>query len=155
VAHDAADLGRPLKIGGKARTAHPAAVANGNRADAYFDKLGRLVARPTVPRELAISGTVALTTGVETTLITAAAGTFHDLVTVFVCNSHATDTATLSFRDTTGGAVRFTLVVKAGETRFVTFPTPWPQSAANTNWTVQCAGSISTVFVSALAVKDV
>lgn len=42
VAHDAADSGNPIKIGGKARTAIPAAVANGDRVDAYFDEYGRL-----------------------------------------------------------------------------------------------------------------
>lgn len=43
VAHDAVDAGNPLKFGGKARTAQPAAVANSDRVDAYFDEYGRLV----------------------------------------------------------------------------------------------------------------
>jgi hypothetical protein len=44
VAHDAADSGKPLKIGGKATTAAPTAVsASGDRVDAFFDLLGRLV----------------------------------------------------------------------------------------------------------------
>lgn len=42
VAHDAADSGNPLKLGGKASTALPAAVANGDRVNAYFDEYGRL-----------------------------------------------------------------------------------------------------------------
>lgn len=41
VAHDAADSGNPLKIGGKASTSTPTAVANGDRVDAYFDSEGR------------------------------------------------------------------------------------------------------------------
>lgn len=43
VAHDAADSGNPLKMGGKALTtvATPAAVANGDRVDAWFDAQGR------------------------------------------------------------------------------------------------------------------
>lgn len=41
VAHDAADSGNPVKIGGKARTSAPTAVANGDRVDAYFDSAGR------------------------------------------------------------------------------------------------------------------
>jgi hypothetical protein len=43
VAHDAADSGNPLKIGGKASTgvAEPTAVANGDRTDAWFDEHGR------------------------------------------------------------------------------------------------------------------
>lgn len=40
-AHDAADSGNPVKIGGKAATSAPAAVANGDRVNAYFDDVGR------------------------------------------------------------------------------------------------------------------
>lgn len=43
VAHDAADSGNPLKIGGKAETTAPAAVADGDRVNAWFDEYGRLV----------------------------------------------------------------------------------------------------------------
>lgn len=41
-AHDATDRGSPTKIGGKANTSAPAAVAAGDRVDAYFDANGRL-----------------------------------------------------------------------------------------------------------------
>lgn len=40
--HDATDLGNPVKIGGKAATSAPSAVANGDRVNAYFDTSGRL-----------------------------------------------------------------------------------------------------------------
>ena len=43
VAHDAADSGNPIKVGGKARSSAPSDVANGDRVDAYFDQKGRLV----------------------------------------------------------------------------------------------------------------
>lgn len=42
VAHDAVDAGNPLKIGGKASTAKPAAVSDGDRVNAYFDVYGRM-----------------------------------------------------------------------------------------------------------------
>jgi hypothetical protein len=45
VAHDAVDSGNPEKIGGKAESTEPAAVADGDRVDAYFDLQGRLVVR--------------------------------------------------------------------------------------------------------------
>ena len=41
VAHDAADSGNPLKVGGKASTSAPTAVANGDRVDQWFDEFGR------------------------------------------------------------------------------------------------------------------
>lgn len=40
VAHDAADSGNPVKVGGKAHTSAPSAVANGDRVNAYFDDTG-------------------------------------------------------------------------------------------------------------------
>jgi len=41
-AHDAADAGNPVKIGGKARSGAPADVTANDRVDAYFDLKGRL-----------------------------------------------------------------------------------------------------------------
>lgn len=42
VAHDAADSGNPVKMGGKASTSTPAAVANGDRVDTFHDERGRV-----------------------------------------------------------------------------------------------------------------
>lgn len=39
-AHDAVDAGNPIKVGGKASTARPAAVAIGDRVNAWFDRNG-------------------------------------------------------------------------------------------------------------------
>lgn len=49
VAHDAVDSGNPVKIGGYAVTvgAQPGTVAAGDRVQAWFDQLGRLVIVPT------------------------------------------------------------------------------------------------------------
>jgi hypothetical protein len=43
VAHDAADAGNPVKIGGVARTAQATAVANGDRVDATYNVYGEQV----------------------------------------------------------------------------------------------------------------
>lgn len=48
VAHDFVDAGEPVKIGGKASTSQPTAVANSDRVDAYFDEYGRLHVRDIV-----------------------------------------------------------------------------------------------------------
>lgn len=45
-AHDAPDTGYPHKVGGKASATLPAAVASGDRVDAYFDVRGRTVVLP-------------------------------------------------------------------------------------------------------------
>lgn len=42
VAHDAADSGNPIKIGGKASTSTPSAVSNGDRVNAYFNATGSI-----------------------------------------------------------------------------------------------------------------
>jgi hypothetical protein len=42
VAHDAADSGNPVKIGGKANDGTPTGVANGDRVDAWFDSRGAM-----------------------------------------------------------------------------------------------------------------
>lgn len=41
IAHDVADSGNPVKIGGKAVTGAPSAVADGDRVDAHLDELGK------------------------------------------------------------------------------------------------------------------
>ncbi len=41
IAHDAADSGNPIKVGGKAEATIPTAVADGDRVDANFDLYGR------------------------------------------------------------------------------------------------------------------
>lgn len=46
VAHDAVDSGNPVKVGGKAAGALPAAVAALDRVDAYLDREGRQIVRP-------------------------------------------------------------------------------------------------------------
>lgn len=54
-AHDAVDAGNPIKIGGKAATAEPAAVTAGDRVNAWFDLSGRLH----VIADLGIAGDIA------------------------------------------------------------------------------------------------
>jgi len=46
VAHDSPDAGEPIKLGGKASTAIPTAVADADRVNAYFDEYGRLATLP-------------------------------------------------------------------------------------------------------------
>lgn len=41
-AHDAVDAGNPVKVGGKASASKPAAVANGDRVNAWLDEYGQI-----------------------------------------------------------------------------------------------------------------
>lgn len=62
VAHDAADSGNPIKVGGKAETTLPTAVADGDRVDALFNEYGELAVL-TGERRITISQTPTITAG--------------------------------------------------------------------------------------------
>lgn len=47
-AHDASDSGDPVKVGGKAESTLPSAVADGDRVNGWFDLFGRQVVMPIV-----------------------------------------------------------------------------------------------------------
>jgi len=59
VAHDAADSGNPILVGGRAHTSEPAAVANSDRVRAYFDENGYQRIKAT-PRRTSVSNLTAL-----------------------------------------------------------------------------------------------
>jgi hypothetical protein len=71
IAHDAADTGKPIKIGGKASSGVPTAVGAADRVDAFFDLLGRLVMTPNMPPQVRSGDTV----GPKTVTLTAATNT--------------------------------------------------------------------------------
>ena len=155
VASDGVDSGKPVKIGFQARTTNPTAVANADRVNAMGDDVGRQVVVLNQVRDLHATGDITLTTTTaETTLIAAAASTFHDLTNIIVSNISAT-AVYVDIRDTTGGAIRFTIAVPANDTVVHTFPVPLNQTTVNTNWTAQCSASITSLRVFAQAVKNV
>lgn len=154
LAHDAIDGGNPIKIGGKARNANAASVANLDRVEATFDLGGRQIVKMGNPRGLFIRNTITLTTTGETTLLAAAASTFHDLTCLMVSNSSAT-AVRVDFRDTTGGAVAFSLAIAANGGAVINFPYPIEHSAVNTNWTAQLSGAVTDIRIFAQAVKNI
>lgn len=155
VAHDGADSGNPVKIGGVARTANPAAVAAADRVDLFCDDLGKAVVYPISPRDgIVPAPRIALTSTTETTLLAATASTFHDLVMLMMSNESATEVR-VDFRDTTGGTVLFSVdLAPDGGGAVIPFRVPWPQAAVNTNWTAQLSAGVSTVYISALCVNN-
>jgi len=155
VAHDGADSGNPVKIGAVARTAHPTAVAGADRVNVYADDLGRLVTYPIAPRDLIVHNRIALTSNTETTLIAAGgAGVLHDLVWIAMSNESATEVR-VDIRDDTAGTIRFSMDLAAdGGGAVVPFPVPLTAAAANDNWTAQLSASVSTVYISAIAVAN-
>lgn len=74
IAHDAVDSGNPSKIGGKARTALPTAVAASDRVDASADVFGRLLVAHATPDMQVSKAFNATTTQTGAAIWTPAAG---------------------------------------------------------------------------------
>lgn len=156
LAHDAVDAGNPLKVGGQARTTNPTAVADADRTNFIADKLGKQVVVGSI-RDLKTTQVTTITASTsETTVLTAVASTFLDVYGVIVANSSATATE-VTFKDATAGTTRFTIAVPAGETRGFMLPESGAhnQASTNNNWTATCADSVTSIFVTMFAVKNI
>lgn len=154
VAHDSADSGNPVKIGAKARTTNPTAVADADRVDLSADDLGRLLIRKAA-RDLVTQNSITLTDTTETTLLTAVASTFLDITKLILTNTSATKVR-VDIRDSTAGSVIFSVALAAdGGGASLTFDPPLKQTTVNNNWTAQLSGSVTDVRIFAQAAKEV
>lgn len=145
----------PLTIGGRAATANPTAVTDGQVVNTMHDKVGKLVAVGAIrilkgSQQTSISNTTS-----ETTIVTAVSATFLDLYGLILANTGATTTK-VSIRDTTAGTVIAVIEVPTLETRgfTVTVDSAIPQTTVNTNWTATCASATTALEVTALYVKN-
>lgn len=157
VASGSADAGNPVKIGGVAITALPTAVTNGQRSNIVTDKFGRQVVLVGTIRDLTGRQTTTISASTaETTVVTAGgAGVFNDLVMLVISNTSASTNTRIDFRDTTGGAVLFSLQsIGGGAPVGFALPVPIPQTGANTNWTAQCASSTTDIRIFAVFAKN-
>lgn len=131
---------------------------NGQDREALMDTKGRLIAVLQQARELIIKGSIDVVSGLEQTLLAADVAAFHDVVMVQGCNS-SVGAWTVSFRDDTGGAVKFKMYVAGGGISTIAFPIPYPAGFVNDNWTatIDATGtSISNpaLSISVLAVRN-
>ena len=101
VAHDSADSGNPVKIGGVARTADPTAVTAVDRANLYMDTLGKPIVLQGAPHDLHLNGTTNYTTTAAADVIAAVASTRIAVTSILVTNAHATVGTKVSIRDGT------------------------------------------------------
>ena len=155
IAHDAADSGNPVKMGGKARTTNPTAVADADRVDATFDDIGRQVVVLNQVRDLVGSQVTTISNSTsETTVVTAIASTFCDLTSLTLTNATAT-AVVATLKDATAGTTRgiYALAASGGVT--IPFPVPKAQAAVNNNWTITLSALSITVYVVAEYVKNV
>lgn len=142
------------QAGLRGATANPTAVTDGQMVGAMGDKLGRaVVVANGIRDQCADQKTTISNSTAETTIVTAIASVFADMLSLVLANTGATATK-VDIRDTTGGSIRTTLYVPAGETRGIVFSTPLKQATVNTNWTAQCAAATTAMEVTAQFVKN-
>lgn len=139
-----------------ARTTNPTAVADGADVRPKADKLGRQLTRPYQVRDLIVTSYVTLTNGTETTLATASAAGFLDLIYVMAANA-STTAQQVDIRAVSGGNIIASLWVPGNGTAGVSFSMPFPQDATGNAWTAKSTAdaSSSNVLVSALFTKEV
>lgn len=153
---DAADDGNaPVQMGGIARTTNPTAVAGGDVVKASMDDIGRQLVRPVQVRDLLATAYASLTNGTETTLATAAAGTYLDLV--YVMGTNNSDAAvTVDLRAVSAGNIQTSIRIPANGTAGVSLPVPIPQDETGNAWTADMPDITgTTVTISALFSKEV
>lgn len=136
VAHDGVDSGNPVKVGGKAVNAEPAAVANADRANFITDLVGKLITLPYANPENFVSGaiTTAMTGTTSTSLIAAPASGLRNYITqITVSNAHATVGTDVIIQDGSGGTTLYTIpaaAVYGGAA--ISFPVPLRQPTTAT-----------------------
>jgi hypothetical protein len=141
IAHDGADSGNPVKMGGRARSSEIAAVANDDRSDFVTDLVGKQIVMPYANPENFVSGAItsAMTGTTSTSLISAPASGLRNYITqITVSNSHATVGTDIAIQDGNGGTTLYTIpaaAVYGGAT--LTFPVPLRQPTTAT--AIYCA----------------
>lgn len=141
VAHDSADAGEPVKIGGKAVSAEPSAVAANDRVNAMFDLVGKLITLPYANPENFVSGaiTTAMTGTTSTSLVAApGAGLRNYITTIIVSNAHASVGTDVIIQDGSGGTTLLTIpAASVYGGAVINLPVPLRQPTTNT--AIYCA----------------
>jgi len=156
VADAVADAQNPVGIGLTARQTNRTAVADGNRVRAIADDMGRQVVVVGQVRDLVShQHTQIASSSAETTIVTAVASEFHDLVMLVLTNQTAT-AVNVTIKDATAGTTRMIVALAANGGAVLPFPVPLPQLAAvNNNWTATLSSAAVTVNIFAQFLKNV
>lgn len=159
VLHDSADAGdAPVKVGGTAMQTNPTAVSDGDIIRFTGDDLGRQLVRPIQVRDLILTAYGTSSTGIETTLLTAAAGTFADCIMLTATNASSA-AVQVDIRAVSGGNIIHTFYLPATTGPIGWAPAvPWPQDATGNAWTWDVSGSDvsnTNVYISGLFSKEI
>lgn len=146
----------PLTTGGRAATANPTAVADGQAVNATFDKLGKQVVVGAIRDLKGVTQTQVSNTTSETTIVAAVASTFLDLYGIILANTGASTTK-VTIKDSTAGTTRAIIEVPTLETRgfMLSVDSALVQGTVNNNWTVTCGTATTALEVTAFWVKNI
>lgn len=153
-AHTTADVG-VFALGVRNDTMADTTNTDADYSQISTDLKGRVITT-NAPRARKLHQITTITSSTsETTVLTAAASTFHDVYGIIVTNTSATATE-VHFKDDTAGTTRFTLSAPANDTRGFMLPidAAIPASATNDNWTATCVDSVASIIITVLAVKN-
>ncbi len=156
VASASADSGNPVKVGGQARTTNPAAVTDGQRVNAIFDKLGKQISVPAIRVLKGTQHTTITSSTAETTAVAAAgSGVFADVYRLVIANTSATGSS-VTIKDATAGTTRYVFWVPANDTRGFSGDagSATIQSSSNNNWTATCGTSVASIEITADYVQN-
>jgi hypothetical protein len=157
LAHDAADsTSAPVKIGGQARTTNPTAVADGDRVNAIFDKIGRqAMVMGQVRALMTHQYTQIVNTTAETTILASGgANVFHDITSIILTNASGT-AVSVTIKDALAGTTRMVLDLAANGGAVINLPRPLTQAAANSVWTATLSVNTVTINITIQAEKNV
>jgi hypothetical protein len=151
VAHDGADSGNPLKVGGRAKSTLTGVtlVSADDRSDVMTDLDGVLLARPQVPLGNLLSEVKTDTGGTSTACSTfgAAANLRNYVTAVTISNSSASTFCTVDLRDGTAGSVIWTFPVPASGGVTMNFDPPLRQPTVNTALAFDASAAVSTITI--------
>lgn len=143
--------GNPVQVGGRAATAYPTAVADGQAVEAMFNKAGRAAVVLNAPRDLKTTTVVSTTDSSSHTLIASgAAGVFNDIVGLVITNTSGTGTY-VTIGDGTNNHV---FSAPANDTRGISISDGLIATSAATAWTIQSNAGVSTIYCTVTYVKN-
>lgn len=143
IAHDSADSGGPLKIGGRADTTFQTAVADGDRVDALFDVYGAIRARTDQPNLWSYHDDDAAAVTTDGTVQSAPGAGLSVYITDVIFSIGAATASSIFLEESTTKIIGpIYLEAIAGRTVHVRFATP-KKCTANTAILVTNTGSIT------------
>lgn len=151
-AHDGADSGSPVKIGGKAYSTEPAVVSANDRANMITDLVGRPIVLPYAAQGDEVDGTASATGTSDTQIIAAqGAGVRIYVTTLIIHNAHATTNGFVTIKD--GTTAKLVVPAPANGGAVINLPVPM-RLTANTALNFAASASITTIYVSAVGFKS-